>query len=167
MFACPPEEDAPPVLLRVLCLGNDLLADDALGAVVAGRLAAQLPPDVEVVASSTTGFGLLDDLLNTARLVVVDSIRSGGAPPGTLYQVREEDLRCPVGGSAHYVGLFEMLALARALHLPAPQKVVILAVEAADCTTVGGTIHPAVQAAVPAVIRQVEQLVQEWRREAA
>jgi hydrogenase maturation protease len=167
MFSDPSEEHAGPVPARVLCLGNDLLADDAFGPVVAGRLAASLPAGVEVTTTAATGFGLLENLLSARRLLVVDTVRSGSAPPGTVYLVREEDLRSPGGGSPHYIGLFEMLALARALRLPAPDDVVIVAVEAADTTTVGGPIDPAVQAAVPAVLAQVAAIVRGWQRKAA
>jgi hypothetical protein len=42
-----------------------------------------------------------------------------------------------------------------------------VAVEAADTTTVGGPIDPAVQAAVPAVLAQVAAIVRGWQRKAA
>ncbi len=165
MFTSPPEGHTVPGPLRVLCLGNDMLADDAFGPVVAAAVQAKFP-GVEVVVSPASGFGLLDDLLNTTRLIVVDSVQSGGAPPGTVYCLREEDLQCPVGGSAHYVGLFEMLALARALQLSVPRDVVILAVETADCITVGGAMDPVVQEAVPLVVGQVGAFIQGERRAA-
>ncbi len=165
MCSCPPE--GPPPLnapVRVLCLGNDILGDDALGPAVAAEVSAHPSPDVEVVATELAGFGLLDDLLNTSRLLVVDTVRTGTAAPGTIYLVREEDLRGAPGTSPHYVGIFEMLALARTLRLPVPEDVVILAVEASDGTTVGGPMHPAVRAAVPLVTRQIEEILGEWRQ---
>ena len=145
--------------VRVLCLGNPLLADDAFGPAVAVALAGHVPPEVEIVQSEVSGFGLLDDLLDTSRLIVVDTVRTETAEPGTVYCVREGDLRAAPGPSPHYVGLFEMLALARTLHLPAPQEVVILAVEASDCTTVGGAMHPAIRAVVPVVVELVAGIV--------
>ncbi|KRT75853.1 MAG: hydrogenase maturation protease, hydrogenase 2 maturation protease [Armatimonadetes bacterium CSP1-3] len=160
MFSYPPER-LERVATRVLCLGNPLLADDAFGAAVAAALPGCVPPEVEVVRSEVTGFGLLDDLLNTGRLIVVDTVQTETAEPGTVYCVREGDLRTAPGPSPHYVGLFEMLALARTLRLPAPQEVVILAVEAADCITVGGAMHPAVRAAVPLIVGQVASIVGE------
>jgi hydrogenase maturation protease len=147
------------VATRVLCLGNPLLADDAFGAAVAAVLPAQLPLDVEILETGLTGFGLMDDLLGTARLIVVDTVQTGTALPGTTYVFRGDDVHPAPGPSPHYVGLFEMLALARALSLPAPHEVVILAVEASDCTTVGGAMHPAVRAAVPAVVQEVARLL--------
>jgi len=160
MFACPPERLAR-VATRVLCLGNPLLADDAFGAAVAAALPGCVPAEVEVVHSDLTGFGLLDDLLGTTRLIIVDTVRTERSPPGTVYIVREGDLRTAPGPSPHYVGIFEMLSLARLLRLPAPREVVILAVEASDCITVGGAMHPAVRAAVPLVVDLVGWIVEQ------
>src|SRR3989304_2380520 len=158
MFSYPPER-LERVATRVLCLGNPLLADDAFGAAVAAALPGCVPPEVEVVRSEGTGFGLLDDLLDASRLIVVDTVQTETAEPGTVYCVREGDLRAAPGPSPHYVGLFEMLALARTLHLPAPQGGGILAVEAPDCTTVGGAMHPAIRAVVPVVVELVAGVV--------
>ncbi len=144
---------------RILCLGNDLLADDAFGLLVAQHLQQLRVPEVEVVAEPAAGFCLLDALLDCSRLVVVDTVASGADRPGSVRVRREEDLRCAPGSSPHYVGLFEALALARALGLATPQQPAIVTVEGADCFTVGGTMHPAVREAVPKVAELVLQLL--------
>jgi hydrogenase maturation protease len=143
--------------LRVLCLGNELLADDAFGPVVADRLASELPGVLEVVKSSLAGLALLDELTGVSRLVVIDSVQTGNAPPGTLYILHEDELKAGGGPSPHYLGIFETLRLARHLGLPAPEEVTVLAVEAADCATLGGPLHPAVLAAVPKVVQWVAE----------
>lgn len=137
---------------RVLCLGNELLADDALGSVVAEHLRRLTLPGVDVVDTSVTGFHLLDHILNVRRLLVIDTILTGTADPGTVFLLREEDVRAVPGGSPHYIGLFEALAVGRKLGLAVPEEVAIIAVEAADCCTVGGRMHPSVLAAVPTAL---------------
>ena len=99
---------------RVLCLGNSILADDAFGFVVAERLRCQMP-DVDVRESSTSGFDLLDFTLGVDRLLVIDTMQTGEAVPGSITVFREEDVRSTPGGSPHYIGLFEALGLGRAL----------------------------------------------------
>lgn len=141
---------------RVLCLGNSLLADDAFGLAVAARLRA-LRPDLEVYESSTSGFDLLDYTLGARRLLVVDTVQSGALAPGTVSVFREGDVRTAPGGSPHYVGLFEALRLGKALNLEVPEEVGIIAVEPADCLTVGGEMHPAVLAAIPRVLQIVDE----------
>ena len=108
--------------LRILALGNDILGDDAFAFLVAQRVRERIP-GVEVRCSSASGFHLLDDLLGVERLLVVDTVMTGNAPPGTVYVVREGDLEVTPGNSPHYTGIFETLSLARALHLNAPREV--------------------------------------------
>lgn len=147
------------VAIRVLCLGNDLLADDSLGSLVAERMRQFAPPNVEVIATPEAGFHLLDYVLDVHRLVVVDTVVTGTASPGTIHEFHEGDLEALPGGSPHYVGLHETLALARCLHLPVAEEVIFLAVEASDCLTVGGAMHPTVRGAVPSVVRRVRELL--------
>ena len=148
---------------RVLCLGNELLADDALGAVVAEQLRQILPGTLEVVFTSAMGFDLLDDVLGASRLLVVDTIETGTKPPGTIHLLREEDVQPVPGESPHYIGLFETLKLGRKLQLDVPKDVIIIAVEPADCLTVGGAMTPAVKEAVPLVVNLVQRLANQPR----
>ncbi len=141
--------------IRVLCLGNDLLADDALGPEVAARLRRRRP-DLDINVSSTSGFDLLEDALGARILLVVDVLQSGMRMPGSISLIREHDVLTTPGGSPHYVGLFEALRLGRALQLEVPEEVVIIAVEPFDCTTVGADMHPLVKAAVEDVTKIVE-----------
>lgn len=143
--------------VRVLALGNDLLADDGAGILVAEELRRRFPA-LDVVVSGESGFRLLDSALGVARLVVVDTVRTG-APPGTIHVVREEDVDHVPGGSPHYVGLFEALRAGRAMALPVPGDVLIVAVEPADCETLGGPLHPDVEQALPKVADLVAEAV--------
>jgi hydrogenase maturation protease len=145
----------PSIPCRVLCLGNELLADDALGSVVAGQLSGN---GLEVVYTTEAGVNLLDYILGAARLIVVDTILTGAAAPGSIHILREGDMETVSGAPLHYLGLFDTLRLARELALPVPEDVVIVAVEAADCITIGGEMTPVVQAAIPRVIDCVGRL---------
>jgi hydrogenase maturation protease len=145
--------------MRVLCLGNELLADDALGCVVADRLRPFASPQTEIVSTSESGFHLLDYLLGVRHLVVLDTIQTGAATPGTIHEFRENNPQSVPGGSPHYIGLFETLALAHLLGLPVAEEIVILAVETADCLTVGGELHPEVRAAIPILTGLVQDLI--------
>lgn len=143
---------------RLLGLGNDILADDAFGILVAREVEGLGLPGLEVVTSAESGLALLDYVQDVERLIVVDTIQTGRAEPGTISIVREEDFAGARGGSPHFIGLFETLALARELGLAAPSEVTIFAVEAADCFTLGGPMHPAVSAALPRVVDLVREL---------
>ena len=149
---------------RLLCLGNDLLADDAFGYVAAEELRQRMPAEVEIVFTPNTGIGLIDHLGQATLLVVIDTIVTGNADPGTIYVLEEGDISSVAGGSPHYIGLFETLALGRMLEMAIPDRLVIVAVEAADNMTLGGEMHPAVRDAVPVVVERVAELVRATRR---
>jgi len=137
--------------VRLLGLGNEILADDAFGILVAREVQRRCGPAVDVVTSSESGFNLIDKLLGASSLLVVDTILTGEAVPGTIHVFEEDRMRPVPGQSPHFIGLFEVLAVARALGLAVPREVTIVAVEAADCFTVGGPMLPEVMAAIPAV----------------
>jgi hydrogenase maturation protease len=139
----------------VLCLGNELLGDDALGCVVADQLRPFAAEAVEILSTPESGFHLLDCVLDVRRLVVVDAVQTGNAPPGTIYKFRDTELPLLPGGSPHYVGLCESLALARKLGLHVAEDVTILAVEVADCLTIGAGMSPQVRSAMPALLRMI------------
>ena len=146
-----------PTKIRILCLGNELLADDALGVFVAEELRRRFP-HMDVVFTTDSGFHLIDYLAEIELLVVVDSIQTGRVPPGTLYVMRTSDMKSSSGPSPHYVGLQETLQLAKELLLNVPKDVIILAVEAADCLTLGGKMHDAVKSAVGLVVDLVAEI---------
>jgi len=148
--------------IRVLGLGNDLLADDRVGLEAASALAARFGDRIETVCSSTSGFDLLDDVAGASRLLVLDSLATGTAPPGTMFEVGEDDVPALPGGSPHYVGLFEALRLGRKLGLAVPCEVVILGVEAGDVLTVGGPMSDAVAGAIEPLLARASAIVSGW-----
>jgi len=141
--------------IRLLGLGNELLADDAFGVLVAREVERLIPRQIEVVCSSAAGLNLMDDLLGTSRLVVVDTIITGAARPGTIHVFSGDQPAAAPGIAPHFLGLFEVLALGRQLHLDVPEEAMVVAVEAWDCTTIGGVMHPDVRAAITEVVNLV------------
>lgn len=147
------------VRMRVLGLGSEILADDAFGIVAAREVEHAYRGQIEVRCSSSAGFGLLEDLLGVARLLVVDTIITGSAKPGTVCVFTGDQVDAAPCCSPHFLGLFEVLEVARRLHLPVPEQTTIIAVEASDCTTVGGPIHPDVLSAIHEVVERAGQLL--------
>ena len=140
---------------RVLCLGNDMLADDAFGPRVAEEVTRRYGNALEVVCSAASGFHLLDDVLGAGRLLVVDTVMTPDGTPGRVRVLQEGQVHAWSGAAPHAYGLFDVLRNARKLGLPVPCSVTIIAVEAADCSTVGGPMTPAVEQAVGTVAGMV------------
>ena len=162
-----PDTWIPGVNTRVLCLGNDIMGDDSLGSKVAERLRHFASNDVEICSTSEAGFHLLDYVLDARRVLVVDTIQTGAAPPGTIHEFRDTDIRSFPGGSPHYVGLLDSLAVARYLRLPAANEVIILAVETSGGLRVGETLTPALSAVVSTVVSTVRDRIESGLRTSA
>ena len=146
-------------IVRLLGLGNEILADDAFGILAAREVARRFQGKIEVVQSSSAGYDLMDHLLGARRLLVVDTIVTGRARPGAISVFTADRVQPGPGGSPHFLGLFEVLAVGRKLHLDVPREIIVIAVEASDCITVGGPIHPDVQSAIPEVVELVGQFL--------
>jgi hydrogenase maturation protease len=140
----------------VLCLGNDLLADDGIGMLAASRLQQELPESVEVVATAQSGLALLDHLIGYDRAIIVDAIHTGNQPAGTIRRLSPDDLKNAYAPSPHYAGLPEMFAIADSLSLTFPSQVDLIAIEVTDTQTVGGNVSEQVMASLEALVEEVE-----------
>src|ERR1019366_1055117 len=158
-------------VVRLLGLGNEILADDAFGILVAQEVERRFQGQIEVAHSSAAGYDLMEHLLGARRLLVGDTIVTGRAKPRAISVFTADRVQPTPGGSPHFLGLFEVLAVGRKLDLDVPKETIVIAVEASDCTTVGGPIHPDVQSAVPAVVELVGRFLADrpldcrWRPE--
>lgn len=150
--------------VRLLGLGNEILADDAFGILVAREVQRRFEGRIEVAHSSAAGYDLMEHLLGARRLLVVDTIVTGRAKPGAISVFTADRVQpAAPGGSPHFLGLCEVLAVGRKLDLDVPKETIVIAVEASDCTTVGGPMHPDVQSAMPAVVELVGRFLANGR----
>lgn len=151
----------------VLGLGNELLGDDAVGILAARALRERLAGRADVMESSLAGLALLDLLVDYDRVIIIDCVKTGHRPPGTLYELGPEDLDPVIAPSPHYAGLPELLAVATALELHAPRTIRIFALEVQDPYTVGVMPCDAVRQALPRLVERVRRQVQRWEEEAS
>jgi hydrogenase maturation protease len=98
----------------VLGVGNELMSDEGIGIHVIRELQKlNLPPNIEVIEGGTDGFGLLNIITDSDRLIVIDALK-GGNTPGTIYQFNIED--APSSSklfktSIHQIGILEVINL--------------------------------------------------------
>ena len=160
--------DAPPgstyVAPRVLLLGlgNDILTDDAIGLHVVRQLQGQLAghPAVDVRETTEMGLALLDFMTGYSAVVIVDSIQTGRAAPGTVHELNATALKEFSGRTPHFLGVSETLALGRQLGLAMPDQVRIFAIEVEDPFTLGTAMTPALQAALPGLAKRLAAVLQ-------
>jgi hydrogenase maturation protease len=154
----------PDAKVLLLGLGNDILTDDAVGLEVVHRLRDQFAghPAVDVRETTEMGLALLDFITGYSAVVIVDSIQTGQAAPGTLHEMDAAALQQLTGRTPHFVGVSETLALGRQLGLLMPEQVRIFAIEVKDPFTLGTTLSPALQAALPAIVARIGAAVRAW-----
>jgi hydrogenase maturation protease len=138
-------------LVRVLGLGNVLMGDDALGPWVIHRLGATyaFPPEVEVVDVGTPGLDLVPYVAGPCGIILVDTVHSKGAEPGTI-RIFDRDALVKFGPkprlSPHDPGVTEaILAVEMAGEAPAFVRLVGVVPESVKA---GVGLTPALQGAV-------------------
>jgi hydrogenase maturation protease len=98
-----------PKRCLLLALGNDILKDDGVGRAAAGLLRSEFKEAVDIVEAPGTGLALLELLAGYDRALLLDTIFTGSAPPGTVLEFCREDFQKAAAPSALYVGLPEVL----------------------------------------------------------
>jgi hydrogenase maturation protease len=135
--------------MLILGLGNLLLADEGVG-VHAARMIAETGHTDDVV--------VLD--IGTA---VIDAFKADG-PPGSVYRIPYDDcLRPSTIASLHGFDLSRVLAMAGRYHCP---EITVIGVEPARIDW-SMDLSPEVAAALPTVLRAVENEIRRYQAELA
>jgi hydrogenase maturation protease len=153
----------------VIGLGNALLTDDAVGPLIAARLLEVLQErgidDIEVDEDQRGGLQLMERLVGYRRAIIIDSIRTGQAEPGTLHRLDLGGLPSQNSASAHDANLATALDLGRrcGADLPADDDIILLGVEATDVFTFNEQCTEPVAAAIPSAVDEVLRILDSWR----
>lgn len=144
----------------ILCLGNEVLSDDAFGPTIAQKLESEplLRDDVEVIFAPVAGFALLDLLQHRERVLVIDSIVTETGLPGSLHFF-------PMGHltpsrnltTSHQMSLPTAIDLGRKMGYVMPEHIDVLAVEVQDVTTLSEHMTPRIKSAIEPAITSVKQ----------
>lgn len=155
-----------PIL--VLCLGNEVLSDDAFGFKVAQELKELNDRDheTEVVFAALAGFNLLDLLHDRHDVLIVDAIITGRVNPGTLHffssghLTPSHSLTC-----SHQINLPTALELGTQLGMNMPQNIDVLAVEVQDVQTLSEEMTAPVKDAVSTAVNKIERWIRSKKQE--
>ena len=149
--------------ILILCVGNDLVADDGIGHAIYKMLKEiSLDTEISVRLLGVGGMALIDELEDETSLIVADAVQLG-AEPGTVH-VLDWD-RIPVNSqrpvSGHGIGVREALQVCQRLYPErVPENVYLVGVEGECFSTVGVGLSPKVTAAIPTAVRRIVQLSQ-------
>jgi len=149
-----------PVSCIVVCIGNELVADDAVGYAVFTRLTdTTLPAGVRLEYCGVGGVALLELLTGSEKLMIVVDAVQFGAPAGTVHVLDWDKL--PVMGdgnaiSAHGIGLKDTIAIGLALYPERmPERILLIGIEGRCFDQLGEAMTPEVAAAVLPVVETV------------
>jgi len=143
----------------VLGLGNPILSDDGVGIRVAQEIGKQLnDPQITIAETSAAGLSLLDSIVGYDKVIIIDAVQTEKGQAGQIYHMEPEDFSSTKHfTSPHQINLVTALELGKMLDLAMPQKITIFAVEAKDTTTFSEKCTPAVEQAIPEVVKMVLQ----------
>ena len=146
----------------IVCIGNDLAADDAAGRVIYKKLEKRiLPPGTRSRFLGTGGIALIDELGGEDMLVVVDAVQFG-ASPGTVHvldwdQLPPATLR-PV--SVHGIGIREAIEVAKGLFpRQTPRHVYLVGIEGKCFNQLGAGLSAEVADAIDSAVSEILQLL--------
>lgn len=151
--------------IKIIGIGQSLRGDDAAGLEAVRlwqeRYQADIErPNLQVELAESPGIGLLSLLEGTKTVILVDAVHSN-AESGTIHLLSEDQLESfsNGSGSAHGLGVAETLSLGRKLMPSAmPEELLLIGIEAGDLS-LGESLSPDVEMALPEVVHRIEQLV--------
>jgi len=137
----------------IVCIGNDLVADDGVGHAVHRALAGQLPTATRLKLLGLGGMSLLEEFQGEEHLIVVDAVQLG-ASPGTIHVLDWSMI--PSGGShvsCHGIGVREAIEVSRKLYPEiTPKTVYLVGIEGRCFDRLGeGLSDEVAEAVLPAV----------------
>ncbi len=147
----------------IVCIGNELVADDGVGWVVYERLRERdLPENARLVFLGLGGIELLEEIDGEEVLVVVDGVQLGAAP-GTIHELGWEQLpgTSPRPVSGHGIGIREAISVGRKLYPErVPKEIFLVGIEGQCFNQLGMGLTDEVARAVPKAVATVLRLVQ-------
>jgi hydrogenase maturation protease len=135
----------------ILGMGNTLLSDDGVGIVVVEELKKVIPKNhfIEIAETSWGGFRIIDLLAGFDKAIIVDSIKTGSKPPGTIHYFKPSDIVPSIRMVAfHDINFNTALEFAKQYGIPMPADISIYAIEVSDTETFSEKCTPFVQRAV-------------------
>jgi hydrogenase maturation protease len=151
--------------IKIIGVGQSLRGDDAAG-LAAVRLWQEKyqvnidRPNIIVELVELPGVGLLGLLEGTRTVILVDAVHSN-TKAGTVHLFSDDQLEAFTDGtgSVHGWGVAETLSLGRTL-IPSgmPEEILLIGIEAGDIT-LGESLSPEVESALPEAANLIEQIL--------
>jgi hydrogenase maturation protease len=145
-------------MVHIICFGNLWQGDDGFGIRVFQRLSDQSdwPAHVRLFEAGTAGLAALDYFEGCRKAVVVDALKSGGAP-GLVRRFTMDEIDLPDDEySLHQFGVNHLLAAVTAAFAGRETpEVVVIGAEIGKIAPFTNRLSPALEAALETVVELV------------
>lgn len=156
--------------ILVAGMGNVLRGDDGFGIRVVEELSKnhKLPETVDLYEAGIGGIGLVQELMNGYKaLIVVDAVEKGAAA-GTVFVLEPLENQTEIENlelhqsmvDMHYANPSKVLLMARALKV-CPPKVLIVGCQPEYVDDAVEGLRPSVERALPQAVKEVLSLIEE------
>ena len=153
------------MMIHVICFGNLWQGDDGFGIRVFERLRdrSDWPTDVKVFEAGTAGLAALGYFEGCRKAVIVDALKTGGAP-GRVRRLALDEIEVPDEAySLHQLGVNHLLAAMMGAvtgrELP---EVVVIGAEAGEIDPFTDRLSPALEAALEPAIDLIARECTNW-----
>jgi len=146
----------------VVCIGNDLVADDGVGPAIYAELAGRvLPSTVRLRLLGLGGMAMIGEFAGEDLLIVVDALQLG-ADPGTVHVLPWDQLPASASHvSCHGIGIREAVEVSRRLYpRQTPAEVYLIGIEGRCFDQLGEGLSPEVATGVAAAADRVVELLE-------
>jgi hydrogenase maturation protease len=145
----------------VLGVGNEILTDDGIGPRLVNSLNRGLLPEVvDYKNTSLGGLEMLDLICRYESVVLIDAMKTGIFPPGSVHCFTPDDFRETLHlSNLHDINFLTALELGRVTGMPVPANIYIIAIEIVEDMVFSSEFSPAIQKQYPEILRQVEDML--------
>lgn len=145
----------------IICIGNELIADDAVGFEIYNLLKRRLiGSKARLVFCGVGGIDILPLLEGETDMIVVDAVQLGVAP-GTIHVIQWDSL--PLNSSAissHGLGLRETIEIGNLLYpQEMPEQVTLVGIEGCCFNQTRDFMTKEVQHAIGPAVTTIEKLI--------
>ncbi|HEY3251621.1 MAG TPA: hydrogenase maturation protease [Ignavibacteria bacterium] len=151
-----------PNRILILALGNDIMGDDAAGLIAARELKKEFGSDIDIFEVSSAGFSLMDILEGYRKVLVLDTIPASSRAEISIKELSKEDLLKQHILSPHYVGIPELMELAKKLNIKFPDEVRVLVIGIHDGSIIREGLSDDIKDKIPLLVEKASRIIEEW-----
>jgi hydrogenase maturation protease len=158
----------------IIGLGNPILGDDGIGWRVVEALDNQMKtsihqkaarpgmdepadwPEIEIDYLSLGGLSLMERLVGYDRVIIVDALTTGNATPGTVMQLKLDDLPDQALGhlcSAHDTSLQNALKVGKMMGARVPEDIMVVGIEINPIYDFSDNLSPMIGESIPEAVQ--------------